>query len=75
MSPEWCRPQHSDHDEHAARLRDLLAAQQCRNVLVVSRSGTATTAVRRPCGDYVRHLVKVVREIAATPGEAPERSC
>ncbi|MGW0158707.1 sulfolipid-1 biosynthesis phthioceranic/hydroxyphthioceranic acid synthase [Mycobacterium sp. NPDC003323] len=66
-------PQHSDHDAHAARLREQLAAQPFGDVLIVSppRHGVTDEQSGVRGGDNVRHLVKVVRELPETPGEAP----
>ncbi|WP_412483897.1 sulfolipid-1 biosynthesis phthioceranic/hydroxyphthioceranic acid synthase [Mycolicibacterium frederiksbergense] len=66
-------PQHSDHDAHAARLREQLAAQQFGDVLVVTppRHGVTDEQSGVRGGDNVRHLVKIVRELPETPGEAP----
>jgi len=66
-------PQHSDHDAHAARLREQLAAQQFGDVLVVTppRHGVTDEQSGVRGGDNVRHLVEIVRELPETPGEAP----
>lgn len=66
-------PQHSDHDANAARLREQLAAQPFGDVLVVTppRHGVTDEQSGVRGGDNVRHLVKIVRELPETPGEAP----
>ncbi|AHC25540.1 MULTISPECIES: sulfolipid-1 biosynthesis phthioceranic/hydroxyphthioceranic acid synthase [Mycobacteriaceae] len=66
-------PQHSDHDTHAARLREQLEAQSFGHVLVVTppRHGVADEQSGVRGGDNVRHLVKIVRELPEAPGEAP----
>lgn len=66
-------PQHSDHDAHAARLREQLAAEPFGDVLVVSppRHGVTDEQSGVRGADTVRHLVKIVRELPETPGEAP----
>ncbi|MGU3499102.1 sulfolipid-1 biosynthesis phthioceranic/hydroxyphthioceranic acid synthase [Mycobacterium sp. C31M] len=66
-------PQHSDHDAHAARLREQLAAHAFGDVLVVTppRHGVTDEQSGVRGGDNVRHLVKIARELPETPGEAP----
>lgn len=66
-------PQHSDHDAHAARLREQLAAQPFGDVLVVTppRHGVTDEQSGVRGGDNVRHLVKIARELPEAPGEAP----
>lgn len=66
-------PQHSDHEAHAARLREQLAGQPFSDVLVVTppRHGVTDEQSGVRGGDNVRHLVKIVRELPETPGESP----
>ena len=66
-------PQHSDHEAHAARLRDQLAAQPFSDVLVVTppRHGVTDEQSGVRGGDNVRLLVKIARELPETPGESP----
>ncbi|WP_395312050.1 sulfolipid-1 biosynthesis phthioceranic/hydroxyphthioceranic acid synthase [Mycobacterium sp. AMU20-3851] len=66
-------PQHSDHEAHATRLREQLAAQPFSDVLVVTppRHGVTDEQSGVRGGDNVRHLVKIARELPETPGESP----
>ncbi|MHA3022102.1 sulfolipid-1 biosynthesis phthioceranic/hydroxyphthioceranic acid synthase [Mycobacterium sp. BMJ-28] len=66
-------PQHSDHDAHAVRLRELLATHAFGDVLVVTppRRGVTDKLSGVRGGDNVRHLVHIVRELPEVAAQAP----
>ena len=66
-------PQHADHQHNAERLRDHLATDGFDGVVVVTgpRNGSLDDELAVRGGEYVRHLVRIVRELPKLTGEPP----
>ena len=66
-------PQQADHLANADRLAMYFAEGGFGNVCVVAapRNGCPAEQLASRGGDHVRHLVRIVRELAETPGEPP----
>jgi len=64
-------PQHADHQHNAERLRDHLATDGFDGVVVVTgpRNGSLDDELAVRGGEYVRHLVRIVRELPKLTGE------
>jgi len=65
--------EHADHADSAEQLRSQLSAGGFHSAVVLtgpnSGDGAATSALRG--GEYVRHLVRIAREVPEILGEAP----
>ncbi len=64
-------PQRADHQRNAERLRDHLATDGFDGVVVVTgpRNGSLDDELAVRGGEYVRHLVRIVRELPELTGE------
>jgi acyl transferase domain-containing protein/acyl carrier protein len=63
--------QHADHRLNTERLRDHLATDGFDGVVVVTgpRNGSLDDELAVRGGEYVRHVVRIVRELPDAPGE------
>ncbi len=66
-------PQYTDHAANAERLRTYFGETGFGNVVVVSAppTGCPKEQLASRGGDYVRHLVRITRELPEVAGEAP----
>ena len=70
----WSWPQHADHQanaELARRLALLRELQRRGRPDADQRTAIRTRSVRLRGGEYVRHLVRIARELPEIPGEPP----
>ena len=68
-----CWPQHVDHSLNADQLRDHLRTGGFTGVVILTAPKNGETDEQSPPlgREYVRHLVRIVRELAETAGEPP----
>jgi polyketide synthase 5 len=68
-----CWPQHADHSLNADQLRDHLRTGGFTGVVILTAPRNGETDEQSPLlgREYVRHLVRIVRELAETAGEPP----
>nr|WP_156687033.1 type I polyketide synthase [Mycobacterium sp. Marseille-P9652] len=66
-------PDYADHSATAARLRELIARGGFTGVVLVTAAKNGNPDEESPsrAGDYVRHLVRITRELPEIQGEAP----
>ena len=65
--------QTADHEAHAARLRDQLETGGFSGVVVLTSPQNGTTGGEAPVrgGEYVKHVVRIAREIPEIAAQAP----
>ncbi|MDT5148116.1 MAG: polyketide synthase 5, partial [Mycobacterium sp.] len=69
----FCWPQDADHDAAAGRLRDQIARGGFTGVVLLTSAKNGNPDAESPvrAGDYVRHVVRIARELPEIQGEAP----
>ena len=68
-----CWPQHADHSSNGEALRSLLRASRFDGLVVLMepKDGDPDEHIAFQGGEYVRHLVRIARELPEAPGGAP----
>ena len=68
-----CWPQHADHTSNAEQLRNHLRAGGFTGVVILTgpKNGDAEDQSPLLGAEYVRHLVRITRELPEIPGEPP----
>ena len=68
-----CWPQHADHSSNGEALRSQLRAARFDGLVVLTepKNGDPDEHIAFQGGEYVRHLVRIARELPEVPGGAP----
>ncbi|KUI02474.1 type I polyketide synthase [Mycobacterium sp. IS-3022] len=68
-----CWPQHADHSSNAEQLGNHLRTGGFTGVVILTapRNGAGDDQSAKLGQEYVRHLVRITRELPETPGEPP----